>query len=461
MMEMTQLIFRHYFETDKMRSVFDDSNYIKTYLEGFKAIAKAEADLGLIPREAAEEISRKASLDYIKVERVAKLHEETGAIAVAVYEALAEVCEYGAGEYIGFGVSGIDLLEIQKSLQVREALNVLIEDLKELESILLELTEKYADTVIVGRTFGQHGLPITLGFKFAIWTKEIRNSLEDLKERIKDISVFKLSGTHGSLAPLGAEMGQKLRETVAKYLGLQLPDITIQTSRARYAKLLNSLAIIATTLDVMAQEIFTRQRTEIGELKIAAFGRSTTSPHKHNPYDCNTISGLAEICRGNASIIMHTKLQDERDWSFISIETHTIPETFLILSAMINFAKKILRGLRVNNGRMKKNLELEKGLIMSEIVMHVLAKKGIGRHSAHRLMQELADRTYETGKSFKEVLLENEKIRKLLSKEEIDNLLDPRNALGIIPKQIEETIKAVKNAQGENNKSLCAYEKAT
>ncbi|MHC1586061.1 MAG: adenylosuccinate lyase, partial [Candidatus Hecatellaceae archaeon] len=350
------------------------------------------------------------------------------------------------GKYVHYGATSYDIVDTATALQLKEALKVLEDRLNRLEETLLELTRKYKDVLMVGRTHGQHALPITLGLKFSVWLREVSRHIERLNQAKHRILVGKLTGAVGTQAGFGPE-GLKVQRLVMERLGLKPVEVSTQiVQRDRHAELICLLAILASTLDKFATEIRELQRTEIGELaEPFRFGRqvgSSTMPHKANPVRCERICSLAKLVRSLVIPALENVVSwQERDLTNSAAERFIIPEALILTDYMVNLMVKVLQGLQVNVKRMRENLELTRGLIMSEAVMLALTRKGMGRQEAHRLLRELTARCFQEGRTFKEVLLESVEVMKYLSREEVEEALKPENYLGTTSEQIEAAIK--------------------
>lgn len=440
------LLYREEYGSKEMCAIFSEENIIKKWLLVDAALARVEAEMGIIPVAAAEEIERKATGDFIKVSRVAELARKKGLDIAAELSALAEVCEQDAGEYIRMGAGGIDNYDTAWALLIKEALDFIYRDLDQLIAILVDLTKKHRFTLMVGRTFGQHEGPITFGYKTAMWAKELCQCRCLLVEDQKHYLVGKTSGTLGNLSSLEKiypGKGQSLEQEVCKKLGLNTPDITVLFSRRRFMELVVNLVYIANAIDNIATEIFNRQRPEIGELQepfMKGQVASTASPHKRNPYGCNILNGLAELVRANAAAILHSTWFDERDHRRMPIEFTVIPSTFIYVSGMLQRAIFICGNLSINLSRMLENLNLLKGLNFSEVVATAIAARGLGRYSAYELMREIAKTVYREGSEFRNVLKNHKIVRQYLSEEEIEDLLNPQSNLGLVDAQINATL---------------------
>jgi len=435
--------------TPEMRAIFSEENIIKKWLLMDAALAEVEGELGIIPAAAVKEIRKKATGDYVKVSRVAELARGKGLDIAAELTALAEVCEMGAEEFIRLGSAGIDNYETAWGLLIKDALAVTLRDLDKLIGVLADLTQEYRHTLCVGRTFGQHEGPITFGYKTAMWALELHHCQRLLIDGQRDYLVGKASGTIGNLSSLEKFYPGKalsFEQKVCQKLGLNMPDLTMLFSRRRQMQIVLNLTFVANAIDNISMEIFNRQRPEIGELQ-EPFGEhqvaSTASPHKRNPYGCNTLCGLAELVRGNAATILRSTWFDERDHRRVPIESSVIPTTFIFVSGMLQKAIFICGELIVNADRMLDNLNLLKGLNLSETIATALAARGLGRYTAYGLMREIAQSVMQTQKEFRELLKSHEIVHQYLNDAEIDDFLDFQSNLGILQAQIDATLSEI------------------
>lgn len=431
--------------TAEMEKIFEEEARLQYMLNVEAALAWALAQVGLIPSEAARQIMEKASTRHVKLERVKELERQFDHDVMAVVEALAEVCGE-AGRYVHYGATSYDIVDTAMGLQLKEALQVLEGRLNRLEEVLLKLTDRYKHTLMVGRTHGQHALPITLGLKFAVWLREVSRHLERLHQCRERILVGKLTGAVGTQAGFGLE-GLKVQRLVMERLGLKPVEVSTQiVQRDRHAELLCLLAIIASSLDKFATEIRELQRTEIGELaEPFRLGRqvgSSTMPHKVNPIRCERICSLAKLVRSLTIPALENVVSwQERDLTNSAAERFIIPEALILVDYMVDLMVKVLEGLHVNEERMRRNLELTKGRIMSEAVMLALTRKGMGRQEAHRLLRELTSRSLLENLDLKKILLESKEVRKYLNEEEIEEVMRPENYLGTTFQQIEMAVR--------------------
>ncbi|HDI01050.1 MAG TPA: adenylosuccinate lyase [Candidatus Bathyarchaeota archaeon] len=431
----------------EMVRIFEEESRLRKMLLVEAALAKAHAELGNIPREDAERIWEVATSGVVKLERVKEIEAEIKHETMAVVRALAEACG-PSGRYVHLGATSSDILDTALALQLKEALAILKDRLAELTALVARLAEEHKGTIMVGRTHGQHALPITLGFKLAVWAAELLRHLKRLEECEERVLVGKMSGAVGTMAGLGPR-ALELQELVMSILGLRAAEISTQiVQRDRLAELICLLAILASTLDNMATEVRELQRTEIGELaepfdERAQVG-SSTMPHKRNPITCERICGLAKVVRGLVvPALENVPTWHERDLTQSSAERFIVPEALILTDYMIYLMIKVLSGLEIRPDRMKENLALTKGLIMSEALMLELTRRGMARDEAYRLVRSLALTAMRSGRPFAEVVLEDEAIRALIGPDELKDLLRPEGYLGMATKQVEKVISLV------------------
>jgi adenylosuccinate lyase len=434
--------------TPEMRKIFEEETRLQKLLDVEAALVWALAEVGLFPKEKVKKVLEKASTKHVKLERVKEIEKIIKHDVMAVVEALAEVCgEEGA--LIHFGATSNDILDTATALQFKEALQIVESKLSKLEETLMGLAEKYKKTVMVGRTHGQHALPITLGLKFAVWMREISRYIQRIQECRKRVLVGKLTGAVGTQAGFG-ELGLKIQKLVMDRLGLQPVEVSTQiVQRDRYAELICLFAMLASTLDKFATEVRLLQRTEVGELSepfdVKKQVGSSTMPHKMNPIVSERICGLAKVLRGFViPALENIPSWHERDLTNSSAERIVLPSVFILIDYMLSLMNNILANLQVNVEKMQENLNLTKGRIMAEAVMLALTKKGLTRQEAYKKVRELVLESMTKNRNFSEILYEDEEIRKLLDKEELKNVLNPVNYLGTAIEQIEAAIEKTK-----------------
>jgi len=431
---------------EEVKEIFGEKRRLQFLLDVEAALARAHVNVGNIPQDAADEISRKASVEYVKVDRVKEIESETKHDIMAVTRALSEVCSGDAGKYIHLGATSYDIVDTANALQFDDATDYIKKGLKELRKTLVDLAKKHKNTVMLGRTHGQHTIPITFGLKMAGYAMEIDRHLERMFECKNRLLVGKLSGAVGTGAALG-EHALKLQETMLQDLKLGVEDVSTQiVARDRYNELIFVLCNIATSLEKFGTEIRNLQRDEIGEVSEAFEAKkqvgSSTMPHKRNPITSEQISGLARVVRGFMTPAFENSIQwHERDLCNSSSERFILPHSLILTDWIVHQTNMVFKNLKVFPDRMLKNMEISKGLPMAESLMTTLIGKGMGRGDAHELMRKTALRAVEENKTLKEVVLEGNEKSKLLTPKEVDDALNPNNYLGASEKIVERVIK--------------------
>ncbi len=432
--------------TPEMLKIFDEETRVQKLLDVEAALALAHAEVGNIPKEDAQKIVEMASTKYVKVERVKAIEKEIKHDIASLVRALSEICAE-SGAYVHLGATSYDIVDTANALQLKDALRVIKEKLIDFKVILQKQALQYKDTVMIGRTHGQHALPITLGFKFAVWGYEINRHIKRLEECKKRVLVGKISGAVGTQAGLG-EHAEQIQELVMKRLGLNTAEISTQiVQRDRYAELVCIYASVASSLENFATEIRELQRPEIAEVFESFEAKkqvgSSTMPHKQNPENCERVCGLARIVRSLSTPALEDIVTwHERDLTQSSAERFILPETNILLDYILNLTCNIVANLRVDSERMLQNLSITQGRAMSESVMMALVKKGVNRQEAHEMLRKLTIQSAIEKKPFKQVLLEDKRVSSKLSEKEIDQALNPKSYLGTAIKQAERFAKS-------------------
>jgi adenylosuccinate lyase len=406
-----------------MKRIWSDENKFSKWLDIEIAVCDSWAEVGVIPRNAIPKIK----MAKCNLKRMEEILEETRHDMTAFLGSVAE----SVGEesrYIHLGLTSSDVMDTATSLQLVEASDILIQDVKELIGVLAQRAIEHKFTLMMGRTHGVHAEPITFGLKLALWVSEMRRNLYRLTEAKKVISVGKISGAVGTYATVTPEIEQK---TCYK-LGLEPAPISNQVlQRDRHAQFVTTLAIIAGSLEKFATEIRALQRTEIHEVE-EPFGTpgfvttgSSAMPHKRNPELSERVCGLARLVRGYAlTSLENIALWHERDISHSSNERITLPDSCLVMDYILSVFISIIKRLQVFPKRMKKNLELTKGLIFSQRVMLALIDKGLARQKAYEIVQRNSAKTWEENKSFLAFIKADPDVTNVLSPEELNNIFD-------------------------------------
>ncbi len=430
----------------EFKSILSKKNKTQKLLEVEAALARAHAEVGNIPQEAADVITENATtakVDWKEVERVER--EETKHDIMALVKVLGSFCG-DSEKYIHLGATSNDMIDTGMALQLKEAVELLEDDLKNLRKTLAHRAMEHKDTIMVGRTHGQHAVPITFGLKLAVYIAEIDRHLERMKETKRRIAVGKMSGAVGSGAALG-DKAEKIQELVMEDLGLGIETASGQVvGRDRYTELICLAANISASLQKFSTEVRNLQRPEIMEaaesFDVKKQVGSSTMAHKKNPILSENICGLAKTLRGfvyptfENSILWH-----ERDLTNSSSERITVAHTLVLLDDILVKSEKLFRNLEVFPENMKKNLELNKGLVMAEAVMMKLAEKGISRQEAHEILREASMKARAEKRHLKDVLMERDDILEFMSEKELEDAFRPEGYIGRSVEIVERVVK--------------------
>jgi adenylosuccinate lyase len=411
---------------EEMARIWSDENKFNIWLQIEILAVEAHSKLGLVPSEAVEEIKSKAKFDIqriLEIESVVK--HDVVAFLTNVAENVGE-----ASKYIHYGMTSSDILDTCLALQMKQAGELITSGLEKLAEVLKRKAIEYKYTLMIGRTHGVHAEPITLGFKFALWYEETKRNIERMKRATENIAYGKIAGAVGTYD----NVNPFVEEYVCEKLGLKVEPISTQIiQRDRHAEYLNTLAIIASSLEKFATEIRHLQRTEVLEAEeYFSEGQkgSSAMPHKRNPVRCERIAGLARIVRANAIAGMENiPLWHERDISHSSVERVIIPDSTILVDFMLSEMTDIIDKLIVYPERMLRNLNLTKGLIFSQKVLLALVEKGLTRETAYKIVQRNAMRCWKTGENFLDVLKEDEDIIKYLGDGELEKIFDYKSIL--------------------------------
>lgn len=435
------------YSNPEMYGIFTEENKLLMWLRVEAALAQVHAELGNIPKTSADEINKKATLKFVKLERVKEIEDEIHHDLMAMIYALKEKCEGEAGNYIHLGATSYDIEDTATSLMLVKALGIIKKKLKEFLSILTKIAEDKKTLICVGRTHGQQALPTTYGMRFGVWAAEIGRHLDRLMEILPRLNVGKMSGAVGTMASFG-DQGIEIQKRVMKILGLESVLIANQViQRDRFAEVILFTCLVAGTIDKIAREMRILQRTEIAEM-FEPFGKSqvgsSTMPHKRNPHKAERLCSISRIIKSNSYIALENMtLEDERDLTNSASERVLFPENFILLDYMLSQIISIIPG-EFNENNIEKNLALTKGAILTEKIMIELVNKGIGRQDGYEIMRKTAIEAKQKDVSLKEILMKNPTINNIFNETEIDSMLDPKNYLGKAEEQVENLVKILR-----------------
>lgn len=420
--------------TAEMLAIFDEQRRVDYQIQIEGAVAGAQGVLDIIPQEAAKNITKVATPGMVTTKRIAELEAKSDHDTAALVEALAELCAKTARPWIHYGLTSNDLVDTCTSMQMRDALNIIIPKAIKLAHSLIHMAETHAKLPAVGRTHGQHASIISFGLKFANWAEEIAVHIERLRSASKRVSICKTLGVVGT----GSLMGQNalmVQDMVAKTLNLSPIMVATQIiPRERYAEYIFSLALLGSTLDKIALEIRNLQRTEINEVaeqfKQGQMGSSAV-PVKRNPIKSERISSLAKLLRGQVGTAFENiALWHERDLTNSANERFTIPTASILLDEMLESILRIIPTMVINKDKITENLNITQGHIFAEFVMGALIKRGISRMSAYRAVQSVAFEALKTDIHLRDALMQDPTISQSLSIHDLNMIFDPSTRLG-------------------------------
>ncbi|MHA1792945.1 MAG: adenylosuccinate lyase [Promethearchaeota archaeon] len=438
------------YRTKEMYALFTEEYKLQKWLDVEVALIKAHAKLGNVPREIVQEVERKGKIGVVKLERVKEIEGEIHHDVMAMVKGFAEQCEGNVGNYIHLGATSYDIVDTAWALIFKDALSLLKERIKSILRVLVSHAEKYKDLVCVGRTHGQHAIPTTYGMKFANWADEIARHLDRLNDIIDRDVVGKFGGAVGTFASHGQD-GIKLQDIVMEVLNLNPNLISTQVvHRDRHAEIIFWISLVASTISKVAKEIRDLQRNEIGEM-FEPFAKkqvgSSTMASKRNPHKSERLCGIYRVIASNLTPIMENNalIEHERDLTNSSVERIIFPESFILLDYMLVQFRSIIEGIEINEENVKRNLDVTKGAIMSEYIMIELVKKGMSRQEAHEILRQIAIRCRNEGISYGQGMAEDNRIKNMFSREEIMQLLDPMNYIGLSKELVDRVIKKVES----------------
>lgn len=456
----TSLIYRDQFGTEAMRKVWTETAMMQRWLDMEAAASWAQGELGIVPKDVATEIMRNCNTEVVSPEAVAAWYRRTGHVIVSLVKAFRDAVPE-AGERFHLGLTTQDVLDTGLTLQIRDALQCLIPMLFEFEDILLDLADAHCNTVMVGRSEGQHGAPITFGYKIAVMASEIGAHLERLRDcsgRLMILTMFGAMGVQSSYCQvLGKEHVGKFLRLTGSRLDLAVPEICPHHRTDRFAELGHVLALICSSVGEMGMEVRDLQRSEVGEVaepwRSEQFS-SSTLPQKQNPEMSEWWEGLARLSRGFSASLTEIHQQHERDISRLAPELHALPNLFLGASAVVAHATRIFSGLQVFENRMWDNLTGRGALAMAEPIMLALAEKSERKVWAHQLVHDIAIEVSERRGHFGDAILKHPEVRKYLEPEALRQLLDPAQYIGTAVEQVQATRSQARSRRNQLEKDF-------
>jgi adenylosuccinate lyase len=409
-----------------MGAIWQDENKYRIWLEIETLAVEAQAELGEVPAEAARTVREKGSFDVAKILEIEEITKHD------VIAFLTNVAEY-VGEpsrYVHLGMTSSDVLDTCLAVQLKQAGELLLAELERLRDILAKRAVEFKYTIMIGRSHGIHAEPITFGLKLALWYEETKRNIERMRRAVDVIAYGQISGAVGTFEHLSP----KVEEYVCEHLGLKADPVTTQVvQRDRHAEYMAALGVIASTLEQFATEIRHLQRTEVLEAEeyfSAGQKGSSAMPHKRNPIVSERICGLARVVRANSLAAMeNVALWHERDISHSSVERVICPDSTILLDYMLDKMSSMVEKLLVYPENMMRNLEITSGLHFSQTILLALAKKGMSREDAYRVVQRNAMEVWRTRESFRDVLKRDAELTAMLPPAEIDELCDLQKSI--------------------------------
>ncbi len=444
------LIYQNSWGTLELRALFDDVPRTRSWLEILAALAETQAAAGLIPADAAQSVAstcRGIELDASFFAEVRAGFEATNHSTLGLIRAVQRRCPHNSGEWVYYGATVQDITDTWMALVLQRVREIVGRELAQVETNLTRLASAHRDTVMAGRTHGQIGLPITFGFKVAIWAMEVRRHRQRLAQIAPRLNAGQLAGGVGSLSSLGPR-ALEVQKLFLENLGLDAPTISWTTSRDTLAEWFNLLALIASTGDKIGHEVYNLQRTEIGEVSegfVEGTVGSITMPHKRNPEISEHLGTLARLIRHDTALVLESLVHDhERDGRSWKTEWVVLAEACMAIGKLLALLGVLTAKLDIHAERMRANLEAAGGFMLSEAVMLELAKR-TGKQSAHTLVYETAMNAHSEGRGFKAAILDNAQIRAYITAEEIEAIFDYQRQTGQCAAMVDQVLAELRN----------------
>jgi 3-carboxy-cis,cis-muconate cycloisomerase len=438
---LDSVLFRDSFGTPRMRAIFEDRALVARYVEVEVALARAQGRCGVIPLEAALEIAARASADALDFESLRHETEIVGYPILPLVHQLGKMCG-DAGRYVHWGATTQDIMDSAVVLQVRDALALIEGELVDLRRILGRLAAKHRDTPMAGRTHLQQALPVTFGYKVAVWLAMFDRHAERLAQLRPRVLVGEFAGAAGTLASLG-DRGLDVQAAMMEELGLGVPTATWHVARDGLAEAVNFLGLLTGSLGKVAYDVMLMASTEFAEVYepfVKGRGASSTMPQKRNPISSELIFAASKAVRQHAGLMLDAMIQDfERATGPWHAEWIALPESFILTAGALHQAKFMLDGLIVDEQRMRSNLDMTSGLIVAEAVMMGLAPH-LGRNEAHDVVYAACRIVNEQGGRLADVLAGMTQVSSRLDRQEIERLTDPANYLGMAPQMVDRVL---------------------
>jgi len=439
--------FKNGYATDEVRAVFCDLRRLQRWMDVEVALAQTQAELGIIPQAAADELTLHGSLNLLDLEVILEKLQASEHSLMPLISAWQQVVSEPCGRYIHYGATTQDIQDTAQSLELADVCSIIDRDHLAIISRLANLALEYRDLVTVGRTHGQHALPTTMGLKFAVWLDEMLHNSERFQQCRERLLVCQMFSGVGTMAGFG-EHGLAIMSGVADRLGLAKPRVAWHSTRARVAEFIAVSAIMAGTLANIANEICQLSRDEIKEMAepfhVGKIG-SSTMPHKRNPELCEQVVVLARLIKSNSTLGFDGLINEhERDYRAVRMEWISVADTAMFLCNALDLMKRILAGLNVDRVKVKRNVSFSAELISTESLMFLLGSK-LGNQKAHALIYETAIQAHQEDRSLIDLLLEIDMVSKLFTKNELMLAAQPEKNIGLAAQLTETVIKAAED----------------
>src|SRR5437763_14763975 len=435
-------IFCDIFTTPEMRGIFSDETRTGYCLAIEAALARAQARLGIIPEKAAREIVRQCRIENIDFARLKKQTERIGYPILGIVQQIVDLCADGLGEWCHWGATTQDITDTTAIMQVRDALELVEKEMDAIAGALAELSRRYRDTPMAGRSNLQQAVPLTFGFKMAALLAAMQRHRERLAQLRPRVLVGEFGGAVGTLASLGGD-GLKVQAEMMKELSLGQPAIAWHTVRDRIGEVACFLGLLTGTLGKISMDVKLLMQTEVAEVYEPFHegrGSSSTMPQKRNPISCLYIHATAALVRQHVAALLEAAVADhERSTGPWQIEWIALPEIFLLASGALAQTKLMLTGLEVDTDRMRANLDLTRGAIVSEAVMMGLGPH-LGRQRAHDLVYDICRKVATTGAPLVDLLANDSEISRHVSRAAIEKMCDPAAYLGLAGEMVDKVL---------------------
>src|SRR5215216_1463192 len=442
---LDSILFRDAFGTPAMREVFSDLSLISRFAEVEIALAKAEARCGVIPAQAADEIAKRTDVSTLDFELLRQETDIVGYPILPLVHQMAKQCG-DAGRYVHWGATTQDIMDTAVVLQIRAGLAIIESDIAALRGILADLARRYRDTPMAGRTHLQQALPVTFGYKCAIWLAMFDRHAERLAQLKPRVLVGQFAGAAGTLASLG-DKGFEVQKALCEELGLGVPVSTWHVARDGFAEAMNFLALVTGSLGKVALDIMMMASTEFGEVYepfVKGRGASSTMPQKRNPISSELMLAACKGVRQHAGLMLDAMVQDfERATGPWHAEWMAVPESFVLTAGALHQAKFALGGLIVDEKKMADNLDISRGLIVAEAVMMGLAAD-LGRQEAHDVVYDACRVANDKGVTLADALSADPRVSARIDRATIERLTSPKNYLGLAPEMVDRVLAASK-----------------